>query len=116
MPDGRRFESSKYSNARATLGLYLTMIITEFQKHPATSTPAGRPPLAATPTRNSKTDIRHVSAHTDVHRQCSIREAGCRSRALGRYLAKVRWNHAKVGCLPCNVDSVRRHLAPEIRS
>jgi hypothetical protein len=42
-------------------------------------------------------------------------EAGCRIRALGGYLAKVRWNHAKDGCVPRNVDSVGRHLAPKIR-
>jgi hypothetical protein len=34
----------------------------------------------------------------------------------GGYLAKVGSDHAKDGCVPRNVDSVGRHLAPKIRS
>lgn len=53
---------------------YLTMIITEFKEHPGISTAAGRPPRAATPTRNSK--IRHSSRIDARRRPSSMLDLG----------------------------------------
>jgi hypothetical protein len=53
---------------------YLTIIITEFMEHPVTSIAAGRPPLAATQTRNSK--IRHSSRIDARRRPSSVPSRG----------------------------------------
>src|ERR1700728_192034 len=83
-----RSAQSPMRRSRPTMPLacanYLTRVITESKEHPVTSTAAARPPLAATPTRNSK--IR-LSSRTDAHRRPSSKRDqgnGLRKQAIGK--------------------------------